>query len=286
VAANDVGEQGEGQAGWPSSATPEPHVDGSLARGLLDRILCGVDSTAESLEALRQADRLREPGGSLSVVTVLELATSAQAGWAASFAATQLEAEAEEALDAARAEVSDATFHTVEGPAAQALVSEAERAGATLVAVGTSEGSRAVGIALGSVATTLLHSAPCSVLVARPGPPDGVPRSIVVGLDGSDESAAAAALAFGLGERFGVETRAVTAREGKDFDLAAVHGIAPGALVEDGDPVDVLAAAAADADLLVVGSRGLRGLRALGSVSERVAHRAPCSVLVVRREAP
>jgi nucleotide-binding universal stress UspA family protein len=32
--------------------------------------------------------------------------------------------------------------------------------------------------------------------------------------------------------------------------------------------------------LVAVGSRGLTGLRALGSVSERVAHRAPCSVLV------
>jgi nucleotide-binding universal stress UspA family protein len=31
-----------------------------------------------------------------------------------------------------------------------------------------------------------------------------------------------------------------------------------------------------------VGSRGLHGLRALGSVSERVAHDASCSVLVVR----
>jgi nucleotide-binding universal stress UspA family protein len=38
----------------------------------------------------------------------------------------------------------------------------------------------------------------------------------------------------------------------------------------------------ADADLLVVGSRGLDGFRALGSVSERVAHEASCSVLVVR----
>ncbi|MGE5690058.1 MAG: universal stress protein [Pseudomonadota bacterium] len=31
---------------------------------------------------------------------------------------------------------------------------------------------------------------------------------------------------------------------------------------------------------------GLHGLRALGSVSERVAHRAACSVLVVRSPAP
>jgi nucleotide-binding universal stress UspA family protein len=36
------------------------------------------------------------------------------------------------------------------------------------------------------------------------------------------------------------------------------------------------------ADLVVVGSRGLRGLKALGSVSERVAHQARSSVLVVR----
>jgi len=43
-----------------------------------------------------------------------------------------------------------------------------------------------------------------------------------------------------------------------------------------------LVAAAAEADLVVVGSRGLHGLRALGSVSERVAHTASCSALVVR----
>jgi nucleotide-binding universal stress UspA family protein len=40
--------------------------------------------------------------------------------------------------------------------------------------------------------------------------------------------------------------------------------------------------AAGRADLVVVGSRGLRGLRALGSVSERVADGASCSTLVVR----
>jgi nucleotide-binding universal stress UspA family protein len=32
-------------------------------------------------------------------------------------------------------------------------------------------------------------------------------------------------------------------------------------------------------------SRGLTGVKALGSVSERVAHRASCSVLIVRRKA-
>jgi nucleotide-binding universal stress UspA family protein len=43
-----------------------------------------------------------------------------------------------------------------------------------------------------------------------------------------------------------------------------------------------LAELSKEADLLVLGSRGLHGLRALGSISEQVAHRATCSVLVVR----
>jgi nucleotide-binding universal stress UspA family protein len=38
-----------------------------------------------------------------------------------------------------------------------------------------------------------------------------------------------------------------------------------------------------EAGLVVMGSRGQTGLKALGSVSERVAHRSPCSVLIVRR---
>jgi nucleotide-binding universal stress UspA family protein len=41
-----------------------------------------------------------------------------------------------------------------------------------------------------------------------------------------------------------------------------------------------------EVDLLVVGASGRSGLRALGSVSERVAHRARCSVLVAVTTAP
>ncbi len=50
-------------------------------------------------------------------------------------------------------------------------------------------------------------------------------------------------------------------------------------------PVRGLVGASGTVDLVVVGSRGLHGLKALGSVSERVAHQALSSVLVVR-EAP
>ena len=53
-------------------------------------------------------------------------------------------------------------------------------------------------------------------------------------------------------------------------------------LVEAGRAADVIksAAAAADASLVVMGSRRLDGLRAMGSVSRRVVHQARCSVLL------
>ena len=53
----------------------------------------------------------------------------------------------------------------------------------------------------------------------------------------------------------------------------------------DGKPAEQILELAGneDVDMIVMGSRGRTGLAALGSVSERVTHRAPCSVLVVRR---
>jgi nucleotide-binding universal stress UspA family protein len=102
-------------------------------------------------------------------------------------------------------------------------------------------------------------------------------------VDGSAESAAAFAVASALATRAGAQLWPVVAHAGGEVDEAAVDAIVGGYREElQDEAVPALLAAAADADLLVVGSRGLRGLRALGSVSEQVAHRARCSVLVVR----
>jgi nucleotide-binding universal stress UspA family protein len=53
--------------------------------------------------------------------------------------------------------------------------------------------------------------------------------------------------------------------------------------VEEGDAADVLVQLASEcgADLLVIGNKGMQR-RVLGSVPNTVAHRAPCSVLVVK----
>jgi nucleotide-binding universal stress UspA family protein len=256
----------------------------SEATEIFSRVLCGVDATPQSRAAVRQADWLRAAGGTLTVITALDAGATAQAGWAATQAAKGLRQEAESALEAARAEVGEATFKLIEGRPDQVLLAEAKRLGASLVAVGTHGISRPVGIALGSVTSMVLHDAPCSVLVAREWPGgEQHPRSIVVGVDGSPESAVAVEVAFALGRRFRINASPWAVRDGRDFDQSAVDAIAEDVRFEDGAPVDVLTSAVGEADLLVVGSRGLHGLRALGSVSERVAHKAPCSVLVVRR---
>jgi nucleotide-binding universal stress UspA family protein len=52
-----------------------------------------------------------------------------------------------------------------------------------------------------------------------------------------------------------------------------------------GDPADAILAVARDidADLIVLGSRGMQGARrVLGSVPNKVSHRAPCDLLIVQ----
>jgi nucleotide-binding universal stress UspA family protein len=73
----------------------------------------------------------------------------------------------------------------------------------------------------------------------------------------------------------------LVASRGGGLDIERLRRV-PELRVADAAPVPALVSASADVDLLVVGSRGLHGLRALGSVSEQVAHKAACSVVVVR----
>ncbi|MBO0821635.1 MAG: universal stress protein [Nocardiopsaceae bacterium] len=135
-------------------------------------------------------------------------------------------------------------------------------------------------------------------------------QRIVVGIDGSDHSRGALRWALGQSRLTGALVDAVTAwRYPTTYGLAtivpdidleaeatqmlsdALAKIAdefPGArvqqLVGEGPPAAVLLRAAADADLLVVGSRGQGGFASavLGSVSLACVLNAPCPVLVYR----
>ena len=122
------------------------------------------------------------------------------------------------------------------------------------------------------------------MLLARAALGNRFPSGILVGVDGSDHSLAAAAVARTIADRFGSElvVVVVVAKGGTPVDPGPIRELSSEVVTDSGKPVEVLVDLSEEVDLLVVGSRGLHGLAAIGSVSERVAHRAACSTLVVR----
>jgi nucleotide-binding universal stress UspA family protein len=247
------------------------------------KIVCGVDGSPAGLEAVKQAQRLAPDGAEFSLVSVSESHLAVRTGPSAGEWAQRLHDQAQAALDDGRKIVEGADTMLLEGRAADTFVHAVDEQGATLAAVGSHEISRTAGMLIGSVATRVLHEATCSVLVARAAEWPW-PRSIVVGLDGSDGSFAAAVVAHAIATRTDAAVRLLVARGCSPADIAteALTKFGHDLSFSDDKPVPALLDAAEDADLLVVGSRGVTGLRALGSVSERVAHHAPCSLLVVR----
>jgi nucleotide-binding universal stress UspA family protein len=160
--------------------------------------------------------------------------------------------------------------------------------------VGIHDRSRRAGIVLDSTASRAAHETRGPLLVAREPPGEAFPKHILLALDGSAgswapaEAAAEIAAAFDskleivhVNERTDPERRRVLGTQiskiaeliGREPDLRQVGGHPAQAIVET--------ARALRPSLLVCGRRGLHGIRALGSVSERVVHRAPCSVLLV-----
>jgi nucleotide-binding universal stress UspA family protein len=257
-----------------------------VAPKVFSRVLVGIDGSEESLEAAHQAATLTE--GPLTLLAAYDIASALVGGTGFGVPAYYDEDLQRDSATAAvqqaqqKVEASAPTGKIVRGVAWDVLIDQAERAGDTLIAVGTRGVGRIAGVVMGSVATEMIHKAPCSVLVARKRS-DAFPHKIVVGIDGSPQSLAAYAVAKQLAEKFETELVPVRAHGGKQVEGHLVDRIVGHHREElPDDPVTGLVAASADADLLVVGSRGLHGIKALGSVSERVAHQARCSVLIVR----
>ena len=142
-------------------------------------------------------------------------------------------------------------------------------------------------------------------------------ESIVVGTDGSETSKRAVSAAIRLAEATGAKLHLVSAYEplrgakivGAPTEAAKVWEVRPDAQVEaviqeaaakvrlagvdveshtrTGDPADALLDIAEQekAGLVVVGSQGMHGVsRVLGSVPNKISHRARCDVLIVATE--
>ena len=226
--------------------------------------------------------------------------------------------------DTARALLGEkaAEVRVVDGEPRETIVREACDWPADLTVVGA-RGLGAVGrFLLGSVSTAVLHGAPSAVAVVRGIPRR--PRRVVVACDGSPHAFDAIRFlgSLPLGRDTSVRllgvvaplpvpaagpemlampwppTEAAFIEEQKSAlgevltRAAAELGHEIGAVERSivvGHPASEIIRAAEEAgvDLVVVGARGLGAFRrlVLGSVSDRVVHHAPCSVLVVRGKA-
>ena len=269
------------------TASPE-HLD---APAPFRSILCGIDGSRAAAAAASDAIAMAGPDGRVTFLTC-----PWRVGQGLVEKATLDPTRATKATDAAQKLARDAAVDaSVESVAAQdpTPVLLERSAGQDLLVLGSHGGSRAAGIALGSTASTALHRAHVPVLLSRRRADDRTLFDhVIVASDGSPASdgVVEAARRFAprsarmtllhAGEPATEESARATAQHstladsGGDVSLSIVAGAAHDA-IED-------AARAEDATLVVLGSRGLQGLRALGSVSERVAHRVPCSVLVLR----
>jgi nucleotide-binding universal stress UspA family protein len=80
----------------------------------------------------------------------------------------------------------------------------------------------------------------------------------------------------------GVDADAIASRAA---DEARAAGVGVERCAQQGDPSEVILSVAEDrdADLVVVGNKGMAGVRRflLGSVPNKISHHAPCSVLIV-----
>ena len=256
---------------------------------LFKRLLVGIDRSPESLEAARQAAILAEDDAPITLLSAWEApAPTTSVLSALPWPGPELDVSgkaAEKAVSLAKRKLGRRRGLTAKiafGVSWKKLIQEAGVEDATLIAIGSHGQGRMRGIMIGSTGTEVIHKAHCSVLVARRAGPS-FPRRLVVGLDGSSESVAAFRVAEELASRFGGEVRPIAAYGGIEADMEAVAQLVEHWEGTPDDAVYSLVAASADADLLVVGSRGLHGVRALGSVSERVAHQARCSTLIVRQ---
>jgi nucleotide-binding universal stress UspA family protein len=201
--------------------------------------------------------------------------------------------------------------------AAHALHDLAIELDAAAIVVGSSHRGRIERVLAGDVSTSLLHGAPCPVLVAPRDyteGPDGF-RRIGVGFVDTLEGRAALTAASGLARVTGGSLAVFSVLEPIEWSLAMVmpgwsvplafqaeleqrtqrtgttaRRLVPEDLLSSvempsGDPGTILAAASAHLDLLVCGSRGYGPMRSviLGSVSRELAGSAASPLLVVPR---
>jgi nucleotide-binding universal stress UspA family protein len=292
-------------------------------------VLCATDLSPGAAVALREADAIAASHRArLGVMLVMPepLGPHALAPQRYADSYARLPALQTEAMDALEGHLADvlgggreqAELFVDHGIPYAAIVERAEAAVADLLVVGAHGHSGLERVLLGSVSGRVVGHAHCSVLVARPSPPEG---EVIAATDFTEPAGraavAAAEEARHRGRRLALvhcldpampaasvplafssvppppgvfsteQRRQEHARaQARLQDICRDLNVPCEAVVVEGAPASemVQLAGSRAAGLVVVGNVGRTGLARmlLGSVAEEVARRAPCSVLVSR----
>jgi nucleotide-binding universal stress UspA family protein len=253
------------------------------------KILCGIDGNPASMEAAKQAVMLATKGADLrftAVYTTFELGPD--------YHKDALQTSLEEAAKLAGEAGVSASYELDEAKyAIDSLLPESKEH--DLMVLGTHGRSRTTGILFGSTATDAAHRSEGPLLIAREAPgSDTFPKRILVASDGLSGSGRAVHIAADIASSFESAVAFLHVADGKhDVDqtvleeqravLAEAIGGEPERIDRDGHAHKEIVEAAKEqgSSLLVEGKGGKQGVKALGSVSERVVGSAPCSVLLI-----
>lgn len=260
-------------------------------------ILCAVDGNEGGFVAVEQAAALAGPGGQMTLLAVTSFRSGGESRSPA-IGPTQAQHIMDRATEIAegagvqaRVEVDPAT------PPAQVILDWSARH--DLLAIGAPKTSWLGGMFIAGVADTALGSFTIPLLAARPGAAARpFADRIIVASDGREDSDQLLELGLQMARERGAQMTLLHAsgheaqarrdrveEQGRRLEQTA-GGSSHEVLVEHGHAHNVILAAAESksASLVLMGSRRLDGLRAIGSVSRRVVHEAPCSVLLVPPE--
>ncbi len=284
-------------------------------------IVVGIDGSDEALEATRwAAGEAKRRGSAVRLVeavpwssfrTLGPMVMEVDDGREAAFRAARENVE-RAAVEASPTLPRDRVEYDLrDGTPASVLATESENA--SLLVVGDRGSGGFAGLLVGSVAVSLAATSRCPVVVVRGGAgPQDAP--VIVGVSGSADGDAALGYAFEQASERGVPLIAIRAwsdevpGSAKAFldrseierhetallreTLAPWQGKFPRVTVQHrlvlDRPAAALVTGSADAQLVVVGSRG-HGERVgtlLGSVSRSVVHHAHCPVAVLTGREP
>lgn len=285
-----------------------------MSGSTFNRMLVAVDGSPASLHALKETFRLvRAERGTVTAVSVVPPHDGELRLVGVSNIATLMQEPAEKALaEAARLAAREGMSlrtRVLQGEPHEAIVTLADEEGYDLIALGVKGHNLSETVLMGSVTARVIGYGATNVLV--------VPREsrldwqrILVPVDGSASSRAAADLAFRLFDSYGSQVTVVTVADVPSH----LYGISAQAVDEilsesrqhldqirqeaesreidadyilrEGEPAEILTdlAGKKGSDLIVMGSHGRTGLTRLlmGSVTDRVIKNSACPILVVR----